>query len=90
MGHVDEYPTMHYFRIPGHIQSMIAYKILTEYFWKCQRKIALWDVVNLPYLNNLAAWLVEEYPMMQYCPLVCNLSMIAYKTFAVYFWEYLS
>ena len=43
-GHVDEYPTMHYFGIPRHILSMIAYKILTEYFWKFQRKIALWDV----------------------------------------------
>ena len=34
MGHVNEYPTMHYFGIPGHTQSMIAYKILTEYLWK--------------------------------------------------------
>ena len=24
-------------------QSMIAYKILTEYFWKFQRKITLWE-----------------------------------------------
>ena len=32
---------MHYFGIPRHIQSMIAYKILTEYFWKFQWKIAL-------------------------------------------------
>ena len=37
IGHVNEYPTMHYFGIPRHTQSMIAYKI----FWKFQWKIAL-------------------------------------------------
>ena len=36
MEHVNEYPTMHYYEIPGHTQSMIAYKILTKYFWKFQ------------------------------------------------------
>ena len=36
IGHVNEYPTMHCFGIPRHTQSMIAYKILTEYFWKFQ------------------------------------------------------
>ena len=30
---VHEYPTMHYFADPRHIQSMIAYMIFTEYFW---------------------------------------------------------
>ena len=25
IGHVNEYPTMHYFGNPGHTQSMIAY-----------------------------------------------------------------
>ena len=34
IGHVNEFPTMHYFGIPRHTQSMIAYIILTEYFWK--------------------------------------------------------
>ena len=29
IGHFDEYPTTHYFRIPRHTQSMNAYKILT-------------------------------------------------------------
>ena len=43
IGHVNEYPTMHYFGIPRHTQSMMAYKILTEYFWKSQWKIALWE-----------------------------------------------
>ena len=33
IGHVNKYPTMHYFGIPRLTQSMIAYKILTEYFW---------------------------------------------------------
>ena len=36
IGHVNEYPTMHYFGNPGHTQSMTVYKILTEYFWKFQ------------------------------------------------------
>ena len=36
VGHVNEYPTMHYFGNPRHTQSMIAYMILTEYFWKFQ------------------------------------------------------
>ena len=40
---------MHNFGIPTHIQSMIAYVIMAEYFWKLQWKIALWDVVNMPY-----------------------------------------
>ena len=39
----NEYPTMHYFEIPRHTQSMIAYSFLTEYFWKFQWKIALWE-----------------------------------------------
>ena len=32
IGHVNEYPTMHYFGNPKHTQLMIAYMILTEYF----------------------------------------------------------
>ena len=42
-GHVNEYPTMHYFGIPRHTQSMIAYTIVTEYFWKYKSKVALWE-----------------------------------------------
>ena len=34
VGHVNDYPTMHYFGNPRRTQSMIAYVILTEYFWK--------------------------------------------------------
>ena len=34
--YVNEYPTMRYFGIPRHTQSMIACRILTEYFWKFQ------------------------------------------------------
>ena len=30
IGNVNEYPTMHYFGIPRHTQSMMAYMILTE------------------------------------------------------------
>ena len=42
-GHVNEYPTMHCFGNPRHTQSMIAYMILTEYFWKSRYKFALWE-----------------------------------------------
>ena len=42
IGRVNVYPTMHYFRIPRHTQSMIDNKIVTEYFSKLQGKIALW------------------------------------------------
>ena len=41
--HVNEYPTMHYFGIPRHTRSTISYTILTEYFWKSQWNIALWE-----------------------------------------------
>ena len=34
IGHANEYTTMHYFGTPRHAQSMIAYIILPEYFWK--------------------------------------------------------
>ena len=49
IGYVNEYPTMHYFRIPRHTQSMIAYKIFTEYFWKFQLKMHCGNIVNMPY-----------------------------------------
>ena len=34
IGHVNEYPVMHYFGNPKHTQSMITYMILTEYYGK--------------------------------------------------------
>ena len=43
IGHGNEYPTMHYFGNPRHTQSLIVYMILTEYFWKVQVKIAMWE-----------------------------------------------
>ena len=43
IGHVNEYPKMNYFGNPGHTLSMIAYMIFTEYWWKSQWKIALWE-----------------------------------------------
>ena len=43
IGHVKEYPTMHYFGNPRHTQSMITYMILSEYFWKFRWNIALWE-----------------------------------------------
>ena len=43
IGHVNEYPIVHHFGFPRHTQSMIAYRILTEYFWELQWKVALWE-----------------------------------------------
>ena len=43
LGHVNEYPIVHYFGNPRHTQSIIAYMILTGYFWKFQWKIASWE-----------------------------------------------
>ena len=34
IGHVNEYPTMHCFGNPRHIESIITFTILMEYFWK--------------------------------------------------------
>ena len=47
--HVNEYPTMQYFGIPRHTQSMIANMILTEKFWKFQWKLHCGSVGNMPY-----------------------------------------
>ena len=44
IGHVTEYPTMHYSGIPRHNQSMIAYKISGN---SCEKNII---VVGMPYL----------------------------------------
>ena len=41
IGHVNEYPTMHYFGIPGNTQSMIPYKILTWVFPEIPVKICI-------------------------------------------------
>ena len=42
-GRINEYPSMHCFGIPRQTQSTISYRILTEYFWKFQWKITLWE-----------------------------------------------
>ena len=42
VGLYKQYPTMHYFGNPGHTQSMIAYKISTEYLREFRFQIALW------------------------------------------------
>ena len=46
IGHVIEYPTMHYLRNPRQSQSMTAYMILDKYSWKFQWKI----LILIPYL----------------------------------------
>ena len=40
IGHVNEYT---HNASDRHTQSMLAYKILTVYFWKFQYKAALWE-----------------------------------------------
>ena len=65
IGHVNEYPTMHYFGIPRHTQSIIACEILTEYFWKLQWTNALWEccqrALSTQLINvSLTLWHVSE------------------------------
>ena len=52
LGHVNEYPTMHNFGIPRDTQSMVAYKILTEYFWNSSENLHCGNVVNHALLIN--------------------------------------
>ena len=48
IGHVNKYPTMHYFGNPGHTQSMIAYiMIFTNY----SDRLRCGNVVNIPIVN---------------------------------------
>ena len=47
IGQVNEYPAMHYFGNPCNTQSMIAYIILTKYFWKFQGKFHCGNVANM-------------------------------------------
>ena len=48
IGHVNEYPTMHYFGNPRHAQSMIAYMILIS--GNSSEKLNCGNVANMPYL----------------------------------------
>ena len=50
IGHVNEHPTMHYFWIPRHTQSMMACKILTEY---PSEKLHGGNVFNVSYYKIL-------------------------------------
>ena len=52
IGHVNEYPTMHYFVIPSYSQSMIAYRyiILTAYFWKLHLNCIVGMLLTCPIL----------------------------------------
>ena len=47
IGHVNEYPTMRYIGNPRDTQSMIAYIILTEYFYIPSEKLHCGNVVNM-------------------------------------------
>ena len=56
MRHAPEYRTIHYFGYPRHTQSMIAYIIFSEYFWKFQWKWGTFRddrTSRLPYLSTL-------------------------------------
>ena len=59
IGHVNEYPIMHCFGKPRHTQSMTAYMILTEYFWKFRWKAPLVKnsmLLTCPIVLNLPNW----------------------------------
>ena len=47
MGHVNEYPTMHHFGIPGHTQSMVAYIIWLSISGNSSEKLHCGNVVNM-------------------------------------------
>ena len=49
LGHVNEYPAMHYFGNPRHSQSMITYIILTEYSGNSSVKLHCGTLINMPY-----------------------------------------
>ena len=54
---VREYPTMHYFRNPMHIRSLIAFKILTKQYREFQSKICIARIlstchIHIPTSNN--------------------------------------
>ena len=51
--HVNDYPTMHYFGIPRHTQSMIAYKTLTSFSGNSSEKLYCGNVVKMPYRLNV-------------------------------------
>ena len=59
IGHDNGYPTLHYFGNPRHTQSMIAYMILTSYFWEFQWKLHCGNAVNIPYcrIRSWQVWL---------------------------------
>ena len=49
IAHVNDYPTVNYFGIPSLTKSMIAYKILTEYFGNSNEKLHCGNFVNMAY-----------------------------------------
>ena len=49
--HANEYPTMHYFGISIHTRFMIAFTILTEYFWNFSENLHCGNVANMPYYH---------------------------------------
>ena len=52
IGHVTEYPTMHYFRVSRQTQSMRAYTILTGNIWKSgyfSENLHCGNFGNMPY-----------------------------------------
>ena len=51
IGRVNEYPTMHYFGNSIHTRFMIAYMILTEYFWNSSENLHCGNVVNMSYYH---------------------------------------
>ena len=51
--HVNDYPTMHYFGIPRHTQSILAYKILTSISGNSSEKLYCGNAVKMPYYLNV-------------------------------------
>ena len=59
IGDVHNYPAMHCFGIPSHTQSMIAYKIFNEYFWKFHKWLHCGILLTCPIeIATIASWVM--------------------------------
>ena len=51
IGHINEYPTMHYFGISRHTQSMIAYKIIKSISVNSSEKCIVGMLLTYPFIS---------------------------------------
>ena len=91
IGHVNEYPTMHYIGNPGHTQSMIAYN-LTGYFWKFQWRNGLWAIATraVPqwcYITFMGSSLCQRTTISHNNSISCRIYIWAMAVGATFRWN---